>query len=75
MAVVRYLVDDVETATAFYTDKLGFDLEQRMGPAFAIVSRGDIALWLSGPQSSARSSDARRPAARAGRLEPPRDHR
>ena len=53
MAVVRYLVDDVEAATAFYTDKLGFDLEQRMGPAFAIVSRGDISLWLSGPQSSA----------------------
>ena len=53
MAVVRYLVDDVETATAFYTDKLGFDLEQRIGPAFAIVSRGDISLWLSGPQSSA----------------------
>ena len=53
MAVVRYLVDDVETATAFYTDKLGFDLEQRMGPAFAIVSRADTSLWLSGPQSSA----------------------
>ena len=53
MTVVRYLVDDVETATAFYTDKLGFDLEHRMGPAFAIVSRGDVTLWLSGPQSSA----------------------
>jgi len=53
MAVVRYLVDDVDRATAFYTDKLGFELEQRMGPAFAIVSRGDISLWLSGPQSSA----------------------
>ena len=52
MAVVRYLVDDVETATAFYTDKLGFSLEQKMGPAFAIVSRGDLSLWLSGPQSS-----------------------
>ena len=53
MAVVRYLVDDVEKAIAFYTEKLGFDLEQRMGPAFAIVSRGDLTLWLSGPQSSA----------------------
>ena len=52
MAVVRYLVDDVEKAIAFYTDKLGFDLEQSMGPAFAIVSRGDLSLWLSGPQSS-----------------------
>jgi predicted enzyme related to lactoylglutathione lyase len=24
-----------------------------MGPSFAIVSNGDLALWLSGPQSSA----------------------
>jgi catechol 2,3-dioxygenase-like lactoylglutathione lyase family enzyme len=52
MAVVRYLVDDVEKAIAFYTDKLGFGLEQSMGPAFAIVSRGDLSLWLSGPRSS-----------------------
>jgi catechol 2,3-dioxygenase-like lactoylglutathione lyase family enzyme len=53
MAVVRYLVDDVDTAVAFYTDHLGFALERRMGPAFAIVSRGDLSLWVSGPQSSA----------------------
>ena len=52
MAVVRYLVDDVERAIAFYTDNLGFGLERSMGPAFAIVSRGDLSLWLSGPQSS-----------------------
>jgi catechol 2,3-dioxygenase-like lactoylglutathione lyase family enzyme len=53
MAVVRYLVDDVDAAVAFYTAHLGFALEQRMGPAFALVSRGDLTLWLSGPQSSA----------------------
>jgi catechol 2,3-dioxygenase-like lactoylglutathione lyase family enzyme len=53
MAVIRYLVDDVPAAIAFYTDRLGFTLEQRMGPAFAIVSHGDLLLWLSGPQSSA----------------------
>ena len=52
MAVVRYLVDDVERAIAFYTDNLGFGLERSMGPAFAIVSHGDLSLWLSGPQSS-----------------------
>ena len=38
MGVVRYLVDDVDAAVAFYTDHLGFTLERRMGPAFAIVS-------------------------------------
>jgi catechol 2,3-dioxygenase-like lactoylglutathione lyase family enzyme len=53
MAVVRYIVDDVDAATTFYTGELGFVLERRMGPAFAMVSRGDLTLWLSGPQSSA----------------------
>jgi catechol 2,3-dioxygenase-like lactoylglutathione lyase family enzyme len=53
MAVVRYLVDDVDAAVAFYTSHLGFALEQQMGPAFALVSRDDLTLWLSGPQSSA----------------------
>lgn len=63
MAVVRYLVDDVEAAIAFYTEHLGFGLEQQMGPAFAIVSRGDLTLWLAGPQSSAARPmpDGRRP--------------
>lgn len=63
MAVVRYLVDDVDAAISFYTDRLGFTLERRMGPAFAIVSRDDVSLWLSGPQSSAARPmpDGRRP--------------
>ena len=53
MAVVRYIVDDVDTAVSFYTGHLGFSLDQQMGPEFALVSRGDLTLWLSGPQSSA----------------------
>ena len=63
MAVVRYLVDDVDAAVAFYTDNLGFTLQQQMGPAFAIVSRGDLSLWLSGPKSSAARAmpDGRQP--------------
>ena len=63
MAVMRYLVDDVDAAVAFYTGHLGFALEQQMGPAFAIVSRDDLVLWLSGPQSSAARPmpDGRRP--------------
>jgi len=53
----------VDAAVAFYTDKLGFTLEQQMGPAFAIVSHDDLSLWLSGPQSSAARAmpDGRRP--------------
>lgn len=53
MATIRYLVNDVDRAIAFYTQQLGFKLEQQMGPAFATVSKGDLTLWLSGPQSSA----------------------
>ena len=63
MATIRYLVDDVERSIAFYTRHLGFKLEQKMGPAFAKVSRDDLTLWLAGPQSSAARPmpDGRRP--------------
>jgi glyoxylase I family protein len=63
MAAVRYMVRDVERSIAFYTKVLGFKLEQQMGPAFAMVSRGDLTLWLAGPQSSAARPmpDGRRP--------------
>jgi catechol 2,3-dioxygenase-like lactoylglutathione lyase family enzyme len=52
-ATIRYLVRDVDQAVEFYTRHLGFTLDQRMGPAFAIVTRGDLRLWVAGPQSSA----------------------
>ncbi len=62
MAVVRYLVSDVERSVAFYTRHLRFKLEQQ-SPAFARVSRDDLTLWLAGPQSSAARPmpDGRRP--------------
>jgi catechol 2,3-dioxygenase-like lactoylglutathione lyase family enzyme len=53
MAVVRYLVADVDAAAAFYIDVLGFELVEKWGPPFAMVKRGDLTLWLSGPGSSA----------------------
>ena len=53
MAQVRYIVDDVDDAVAFYVSKLDFELEQQFGPAFAIVVRGDLSLWLAGPKASA----------------------
>jgi len=63
MAVVRYLVTDVDAAVAFYTTHLGFAVQRRIGPPFAIVAKGDLSLWLSGPQSSAARPmpDGRRP--------------
>ncbi len=53
MATFRYLVTDVEAAVSFYTEQLGFTLEENWGGAFAIVSRNDINVWLSGPNTSA----------------------
>lgn len=50
---VRYMVDDVEAAIAFYTKHLGFALRMSAAPAFADVIRGRLRLLLSGPTSSA----------------------
>jgi len=60
---VRYLVDDVEAAVAFYVTHFGFQLLANMAPAFAEVARGDLRLLLSGPTSSAGRPmpDGRRP--------------
>lgn len=53
MARVRYIVDDVEAAVAFYTENLGFQLEQNFAPAIAILVHGDLTLLVSGPIASA----------------------
>ena len=60
---VRYMVDDVDAAVAFYTTQLGFTLISKTLPAFADVARGDLRLLLSGPASSAGRPmpDGRRP--------------
>ena len=50
---VRYMVDDVDAAIAFYTGLLGFQLLTSAAPAFADVRRGNLRLLLAGPKSSA----------------------
>ena len=50
---VRYMVDDVDTSIAFYTEQLGFELLSNAAPAFADVKRGNLRLLLAGPTSSA----------------------
>ena len=61
---IRYIVDDVAKALAFYTTHLGFELEMDAIPAFASVTRGDLRLLLSGPLSSGGKplADGRKPA-------------
>jgi catechol 2,3-dioxygenase-like lactoylglutathione lyase family enzyme len=46
---VRYIVDDVDAAIAFYCDNLGFTEVTHPAPAFAMLSRGDLRLVLSAP--------------------------
>ncbi len=53
MARVRYIVDDVEEAVAFYTSNLGFEIKQNFSPAIAILVHGDLTLLVSGPNASA----------------------
>ncbi|MGX5735844.1 VOC family protein [Bosea thiooxidans] len=50
---VRYMVEDVDAAVAWYTKHLGFALLSNHAPAFADVKRGALRLLLSGPTSSA----------------------
>ena len=59
-ASVRYVVDDVEAAIAFYTTHLGFTVNTHPAPAFADVVRGPLRLLLSGPASSGARRDAER---------------
>jgi catechol 2,3-dioxygenase-like lactoylglutathione lyase family enzyme len=50
---VRYMVDDVDAAIAFYTEMLGFEPLTSAAPAFADLKRGNLRLLLAGPRSSA----------------------
>jgi hypothetical protein len=68
MVNVRYMVDNVEAAVAWYTTHLGFRLLSNQAPAFADVARGSLRLLLSGSGSSAGRAmpDGERPSPAAG---------
>jgi catechol 2,3-dioxygenase-like lactoylglutathione lyase family enzyme len=53
MAIVRYLVTDVGHSVSFYRDRLGFEVVEQIGAAFARVRRNDLTVWLSGSITSA----------------------
>ena len=63
---VRYIVDDVEAAIAFYTQSLGFTLAMHPAPSFAMLTRGDLRLLVNattGPGGASQPMpDGRRPA-------------
>jgi catechol 2,3-dioxygenase-like lactoylglutathione lyase family enzyme len=61
---VRYITDDVDAAVAFYVESLGFNVEMRPGPGFAMLSRGDLRLLLNRPGAGGAGQpvpDGRRP--------------
>jgi catechol 2,3-dioxygenase-like lactoylglutathione lyase family enzyme len=47
MVRVRYIVDDVDAAVGFYTGQLGFAVDMRPAPSFAMLSRGELQLAIS----------------------------
>jgi catechol 2,3-dioxygenase-like lactoylglutathione lyase family enzyme len=49
---VRYIVDDVDAAIAFYADRLGFEEVMHPAPTFAMLVRGELRLVLSRPSSA-----------------------
>ncbi len=46
---VRYIVNDVDAAIAFYTQQLGFTVDMHPAPGFAMISLGDLRLLLNTP--------------------------
>src|SRR5262249_62290884 len=50
---VRYIVNDVDAAIAFYCGHLGFHEDMHPSPVFAMLSRGDLRLVLSAPSANA----------------------
>jgi catechol 2,3-dioxygenase-like lactoylglutathione lyase family enzyme len=61
---VRYIVEDVEEAIAFYTRHLGFGVELNPAPGFAVLSRADLRLLLNAPGAGGAGQampDGRRP--------------
>src|ERR1700704_6379732 len=55
---VRYIVDDVDAAIAFYCQNLGFHEEMHPAPTFAMLSRGDLRLVLSAPSGAGGGGQA-----------------
>jgi catechol 2,3-dioxygenase-like lactoylglutathione lyase family enzyme len=55
---VRYIVNDVEAAIAFYAGRLGFTLVMHPAPPFAMLERGELRLVLSAPNPAGGGGQA-----------------
>ena len=48
---VRYIVNDVDAAIAFYAEALGFKVDMHPAPGFAALSRGELRMLLNKPSA------------------------
>lgn len=55
---VRYIVNDVDAAIAFYCQHLGFHEDMHPAPTFAMLSRGELRLVLSAPSGQGGGGQA-----------------
>jgi len=55
---VRYIVDDVAAAIAFYCGQLDFHQVMHPAPTFAMLDRGELRLVLSAPSSQGGGGQA-----------------
>jgi catechol 2,3-dioxygenase-like lactoylglutathione lyase family enzyme len=67
---VRYIVDDVDEAIAFYDTHLGFEEQMHPDPAFAMLTRGDLRLVLVSPVPADHPGGGSRPMPDGTRQEP-----
>ena len=61
---VRYITDDVDAAVAFYVERLGFEVQMRPAPGFAMLTRENLRLLLNVPGAGGAgqpASDGRQP--------------
>ena len=58
---VRYIVNDIDEAIAFYRGHLGFAEQMHPDPAFAMLTRGDLRLVLVSPVPPGHRGGGSRP--------------
>ncbi|HMJ70364.1 MAG TPA: VOC family protein [Cyclobacteriaceae bacterium] len=46
---IRYIVNNVQDAIAFYTEKLGFKVDMHPAPGFAALSKDGLKLFINQP--------------------------
>ena len=70
MTNVRYIVDDVDAAVAFYTEHLDFEVEMHAPAGFAMLDREDLGCCSTARGRRCGAVGRRGPGAGTGRVDP-----